>query len=95
MVPANDNDEDCLDCACDLVECDSDASLDLLLMTAGYDPSFIREDRRRLALSIAELWADGVRSRRDVEEALDDDSTAVRDTVKALRRAARGRAQCW
>jgi hypothetical protein len=72
-------------------DCDSDWSLDVLLLTAGYDPSFIPEDRRRLALSIAELWAGGVCTRPELEEALDDDSSAVRDTARALRKAARGR----
>jgi hypothetical protein len=68
---------------------DSDCNIDLLLMTAGFDPNLIPEERRITALAVAQLWKDDVFAREEIEETLGHPANDIRKAVKALRIAAR------
>ncbi len=86
--PANDNAYDPSDPEYEH-EWDSPWHIDLLLMTAGFDPGLIPQDRRKLAFEIAALWQNDIFDRNEIEETLGEGEGNIRKAMKALRKAAR------
>ncbi len=90
--PENDNaydDYDDYDDDKDPHQWDADWKIDLLLMTAGFDPKRIPIDRRKIALEISELWKDGIRRHEEIEETLGHHEGDIRRAIKELHRARR------